>query len=44
MIYFFVKSYLTPEENSDEFCDLISIAPSNKSRTTSKIPDYILEN
>jgi len=42
--YLFELSYLNPEEVSDGFCDLMSIAPSNKFSTTSIFFDYILEN
>jgi len=42
--YFFGLSYLPPEEFSDGFCDLMSMAPSNKFSTTSIFSDYILEN
>lgn len=39
---FFGLSYLPPEEVSDGFCDLMSIAPTTKSTTI--FSDYILEN
>ena len=44
MKYFFGLSYLPPEEVSEGFCDLMSIAPRTKFSTTSIFSDYILEN
>lgn len=41
---FYILGYLPPEEVSDEFCDLMSIALSTNSGTTFIFTDYILEN
>ncbi|XP_025423465.1 uncharacterized protein LOC112692866 [Sipha flava] len=41
---FFGLSYLPPDEVSDGFCDLMSIAPSTTSSNISIFFDYILEN
>ncbi|XP_025410787.1 uncharacterized protein LOC112683834 [Sipha flava] len=41
---FFGISYLPPDEVSDGFCDLMSIAPSTTSKNISIFFDYILEN
>ncbi|XP_025424045.1 uncharacterized protein LOC112693270 [Sipha flava] len=41
---FFGLSYLPPDEVSDGFCDLMSIAPSTTSSNISIFSDYILEN